>query len=53
MSETPAPECPRCNTGHDVHRSRSWVLRDLLMWLIGKRAYRCHACSERFYDERA
>ena len=54
MSESEAPECPRCHTGRDVHRSRSWVwYRDVLMWLIGRRAYRCHACSERFYVKRS
>ena len=26
---------------------------DVLMWLFGRCAYRCHGCSERFYAKRS
>lgn len=40
--------CPRCKS-HEVRRSRSKNLIDLLMRTVGMRPVRCDECRKRFY----
>ena len=54
MDEKPDIQCPQCGLRSQIYLShwRAFSL-DVLMWLRGKRPYRCKKCDARFYADPA
>lgn len=42
------PKCPRCGTGDDLIMGRKEGFERIMVFLTGKRKYRCPRCSGSF-----